>query len=76
MIKSIEGRYHKGKVELLEEPPAVEEARVIVTFLPESGAVDLAERGIDPKQARSLRNRLKSFEEDWTRPDMDAYDAL
>src|SRR5947209_1252361 len=47
VLKSIEGIYRNGKVELLETPDDLDEARVIVTFLPSSGAVDLRARGID-----------------------------
>src|SRR5204862_7167016 len=52
--KSIEGIYKHGKVELLETPDDVDEARVIVTFVPE-GSVDLAQRGIDETDAANLR---------------------
>ena len=46
-----------------------------MTFLgPES--VNLADRGIDEKQAADLRRRLGAFAEDWDRPEMDVYDAL
>jgi hypothetical protein len=75
MLKSIEGIYRDGKVELLETPDDVGEARVIVTFLPK-GNVDLRTRGIDEKQAAELRARLQSFAEDWELPEMEAYDAL
>lgn len=73
--KTVEGIFRDGKVELLETPDDVDEARVIVTFLPE-GAVNLSERGIDEAQAASLRARLRAFAEDWERPEMGAYDAL
>lgn len=76
MVRSIEGIYRNGKIELLEAAPATGEVRVIVTFLPANGSVDLASRQIGPQQAESLRARLKAFEEDWQRPDMDLYDAL
>ena len=36
MLKSIEGIYSDGRVELSERPDDLEEARVIVTFLPRS----------------------------------------
>jgi hypothetical protein len=39
-------------------------------------AVDLAERGVDQKQAADQRQRLATFAEDWQRPEMDSYDAL
>jgi hypothetical protein len=51
MLKSVEGIYRDGKVELLETPGSLEEARVIVTFLPSPGSVDLEARGIDEVQA-------------------------
>ena len=34
MLLTVEGKYKNGKVDLLEAPPGVGEARVIVTFLP------------------------------------------
>jgi hypothetical protein len=76
MLKSVEGTYRDGKIELAETPANVCEARVIVTFLPKPGPVDLRERGIDEAQARDLRWRLGTFAEDWDRPDMDVYDAI
>ena len=76
MVKSVEGIYRAGKVELLEPPPDGAEGRVIVTFLSGPAAVNLAERGIDPADAADLRRRLAAFAEDWERSDMDAYDAL
>ncbi len=36
----------------------------------------MRERGIDETQAADLRARLKSFAEDWERPEMAGYDAL
>ena len=75
MSKTVEGIYRNGKVELLESPPDVTEARVVITFLTE-GAVALEERGIDEEQAADLRTRLRTFAEDWERPEMEAYDAL
>ena len=75
MSKTVEGIYRDGKVELLEPPPDVTEARVVITFLTE-GTIDLEERGIDEAQAADLRARLRTFAEDWERPEMGAYDAL
>ncbi len=34
----------------------------------------LLSKGIDPVRAADLRNRLKTFAEDWERPEMDIYD--
>lgn len=50
--------------------------RVIVTFLGHSEPVNLAKQGIDQEQAADLRRRLRSFAEDWQRPEMDVYDDL
>src|SRR5690242_14033620 len=64
MIRSIEGVFRGGKVELLEPPPTQEESRVLITFLPERKQIDLRERGIDPNQAADLRARLQAFGQD------------
>lgn len=76
MLKSIEGIYQNGKIELLETPDLSEGAKVIVTFVQTDNSVDLSSRGINVEQAANLRARLQSFAEDWENPDMDAYDAL
>lgn len=76
MLKSIEGIYRDGRIQLLEEPEGVNEARVIVTFVQLNGAIDLGERGIDEKEAANLRARLNAFAEDWERPEMEAYDGV
>jgi len=73
--KRIEGIYRNGKIELLETPTDVDEARVIVTFVSE-GSIDLVDRGMDETAAANLRARLQTFAEDWDRPEMAAYDAL
>jgi len=77
MLKTVEGVYREGKIELLEPVPEGATGRVIVTFVSSPGTIiDLAERGINPEQATDLRRRLATFAEDWQRPEMDAYDAL
>ncbi len=74
MLVSVQGIYRDGKIELTEQPTNVpEETRVIVTFL-ESGAIDLATRGIDQEQAAELRTRLETFSADWDSPEMSIYD--
>ncbi len=75
-MKSIEGIYRNGKVELLEAAPSGEGVRVIVTFLSGKGPVPLAQTGLSPEQAADLRARLKPFEEDWNHPGMEAYNDL
>ena len=76
MVKSVEGIYRNGKVELLEPLAGAEGSRVIVTLVHPAEPVDLRERGIDESQAADLRRRLAPFAEDWDRPEMAAYDAL
>lgn len=76
MVKSVEGVYRNGKVELTEPIAGAEGSRVIVTWLHPATSVDLRERGIDESQAADLRRRLAPFTEDWDRPEMDAYDEL
>jgi hypothetical protein len=53
---------------LLEMDPQFQEAA------PPYGAVNLEERGIDTRQAADLRARLKTFAEDWNRPEAAIYD--
>lgn len=76
MVKSVEGIYRNGKVELVEPLTEAEGSRVIVTWVDTAGRVDLRERGIDEFQAADLRRRLAPFAEDWDRPEMAAYDEL
>ena len=74
MLKTIEGVYRDGRIELFEIPGSVaEDARVIVTFL-DSGQVDLRARGIDEEQAARLRTQLKAFADEWNSPEMASYD--
>jgi hypothetical protein len=74
MLKSVEGVYRDGKIELLETPTDIKEGRVIVTFLPKNGLIDLRALGISEAQAAEMRRRFQSMEEEWNRPEMDVYD--
>jgi len=76
MLKTVEGVFRNGKVELLEPAPQEAEARVVVTFLPSPGPIDLASHGIDPAQAADLRRRLAPMAEDWDDPAMDVYNEM
>jgi len=76
MVKSVEGIYRNGKVELVDPLPEAEGSRVIVTWSHPAEPVDLREGGIDEPQATDLRRRLAQFAEDWDRPEMAAYDEL
>lgn len=74
MVLSVEGVYRDGKVELSEQPKEIQnETKVLVTFM-NQGEVDLSSVGIDQEQAKDLRARLSTFEEEWERPEMDVYD--
>ena len=74
MVKSVEGVYRSGKIELAETPEDIRDGtRAIVTFL-EPGITDLRERGISEAAAADLRGRLASFAQDWDSPEMDIYD--
>ena len=87
MLRTIEGVYRNGKVELAEVPSDVrEEMRVLVTFL-EPQHIDVRVRGIDifaaPQAAAplkheshsaELRARLGTFAEDWDSREMAIYD--
>ena len=76
MLKAVEGIYREGKIELLETPPDVKEARVLVTFLPVEGTIDLQVRGIGEVEAAQLRACWGAAAEDWDRPEMDVYNDL
>jgi len=76
MVKSVEGIYRNGKVELVEPLAEAEGSRVIVTWVQPAEPVDLRERGIDESQSAELRRRLAAFAEDWDRPEVAAYDEL
>ena len=76
MVKSVEGIYRDGKVELLEPLAGAEGSRVIVTLVRSAEPLALGERGIGESQAADLRRRLAPFAEDWDRPEMAAYDEL
>jgi hypothetical protein len=76
MMKSVEGIYRDGRVELLEPLEGADGARVIVTLVPSAEQVDLQERGLDESQAADLRHWLSRFAEDWDRPEMSVYDEL
>ena len=76
MVKSVEGVYRNGKVELMEPIAEAEGSRVIVTWVQPASSVDLRGRGINESQAADLRRRLAPFAEDWERPEMNAYDEL
>lgn len=74
MLKSIEGIYRNGKVELAEMPGGVpDKTPVIVTFL-DSPGIYLRDHGIDRQQAADLRARLATFAEEWDSPEMGIYD--
>jgi hypothetical protein len=76
MLTTLEGIYRDGKIELLQPPSQLSPARVLVTFLPADGLIDLRARGIDEQQAAELRWGFGLAALDWDRPDMDVYNDL
>src|SRR5580704_6878204 len=61
VIKSVEGIYRDGKVDLVEPLTEAEGSREILTWVHPAEPVDLSERGIDRSQAADLRHRLAAF---------------
>ena len=65
-------------LQAFEKLPAEEREEFIQEVLrrarPTNGSVDLAKRGIQEAQAADLRARLKTFAEDWDRPEAAIYD--
>ena len=72
MIQTVEGIFRNGRVELLEAPQDVQEARVIVTFLPV--VAPGGEPTFTPEEFAELRGKLAAWEDDWHAPGMEAYD--
>ncbi len=75
MLTTVEGIYRDGKVELLEIPPDVSNARVIVTFLPADQVRALPPQ-FTAEELAVLRGKFSAWEEDWNAPGMEAYDDL
>ena len=73
MIQTLEGIFRNGKIELLEVPQNIDEARVIVTFLP-AVAGPVGGPPFSPEEVTDLRGKLAAWEEDWNAPGMEAYD--
>jgi hypothetical protein len=72
MLKTVEGIYRAGKVELLEMMPDVKDAaRVLVTFLPENSAWHI--KGRIASYSRVYQNK---FDEDQEQPEIDIYEEL
>lgn len=69
-----------SRAEIIAEIPKLSDAdrKAILRRLLEvegDNEVELRERGISQAQAADLRARLKTFAEDWERPEADIYDA-
>jgi hypothetical protein len=58
MVRSVEGIYCNGRVEVVEPLAEAEGSRVIVTWAHPAESVDLREPGIEASQAADLRRRL------------------
>ncbi len=75
MLTTVEGVYQEGRIELLEQPPGAEGARVLVTFLP-AGKGEPEGPALTSGEAAELRWKLAAWEEDWNAPGMEVYDDL
>jgi hypothetical protein len=74
MLKTVEGVYRDGKIELKESMAGVhDEIPVLVTFL-EPDDIDLQGWGMGDPQAADLRARLATFAGDWESSEMRIYD--
>jgi hypothetical protein len=66
--------------EIIAELPKLSSAerlavqRKLAEIATANSSVELHDRGIDEIQAADLRSRLKSFAEDWERPEAAIYD--
>ena len=73
MLRTLEGIYRNGYIELIEPTYSVgEETRVLVTLL-QKQYVSLEERGISRETAAILRERLMPYPDEWDSPEMDLY---
>lgn len=77
MLKTIKGHYKNGQIELYEKP-RLQESDIIITFLnsEDTGQIDLPTKGIKKEEAQDLKNRLRSFEEDWNAKGMELYERI
>jgi hypothetical protein len=78
MLKTIEGIYRHGRIELTEAPSGVREETRVLVMVREPDRTDLRARGTDEAQAVEVCARLAVFAEDCGSPDMDIcneYDA-
>ncbi|MBI4826666.1 MAG: hypothetical protein HY807_09665 [Nitrospirae bacterium] len=75
MLKTVKGHYRQGEFELYEKPQ-VEECDILVTFIENGEVIDLKSHGITKEDAQDLRDRLRTFEDDWNAPGMELYDKI
>ena len=61
MLATVQGIFENGRVELREDPPRVERARVIVTFLPEEPT---AAEAAPSAANRSTLDLLRSWQDE------------
>jgi hypothetical protein len=74
MFPTVEGIFRNGKVELVETPENIEEARVIVTFLPGAATAPPGGPDFTADELVELESKLESWQTDWNAPGMEAYD--
>ncbi|MCP4590353.1 MAG: hypothetical protein GY842_06400 [bacterium] len=74
MLRSIQGVYRDGTVELAEVPRDVDEPTPVIVTLLEATASGSSAGDVDPAQAAEVRARLATFAADWDSPEMAIYD--
>lgn len=76
VIKTVVGADHRVEVTVPDDVPTGSVEMVIVVQPLTAAATTVGGLGWTREQADETRARLKSFEEDWNAPGMEAYDAL
>ena len=80
MLTTVEGIFRDGRIELCDAPPGVDEARVIVTFLPESSESRSASASSASEANRRMRALLQAWQAEPLTPDekrlFDEFDAF
>ncbi|MBI5193328.1 MAG: hypothetical protein HZA08_07810 [Nitrospirae bacterium] len=74
-VKTVVSPNHKVAFDVPDDIPEGP-VEIVIVIQPMTEGVSLRNLGWTESQANETRARLKSFEEDWNAPGMDAYDVL
>lgn len=64
MLTTVEGIFKDGHVELREDPPAIEQARVIVTFLLEKSASEVRASSSASEASSRMLDLLRAWQDE------------